>query len=171
MKNLIVYFSHTGENYFKNGLKDLKVGNAKIIADYVKEIVGGDELEIIPGKVYPYGYYDCCDVAKTEKLNNEKIDIVDNINSIDDYKDIFLVYPIWWDTCPMAVFTFLRKFDFENKHIIPFATNEGSGVGESIKDIKNLTKSSFVESGISIFGYKAKDSKEDIKNYIKNLKY
>jgi flavodoxin len=169
MKNLIVYFSHTGENYFKDGLKDLSVGNAKIIADYIKEIVSGDEFEIIPKKIYPHGYYDCCEVAKTEKLNNEKIDIEDNIKNIDDYKDIFLVYPIWWDTCPMAVFTFLRKFNFENKHIIPFATNEGSGVGNSIKDIEKVTKSKSVENGISILGYKAKDSKEDIKKYIQNF--
>ncbi|MBR2256572.1 MAG: hypothetical protein IJ899_04370 [Blautia sp.] len=41
-------------------------------------------------------------------------------------------------TMPMAVFTFLEAFDFSGKTILPFCTNEGSGMGGSERDIKKV---------------------------------
>lgn len=32
MATLIAFFSHAGENYFVDGLKNVKIGNAEIIA-------------------------------------------------------------------------------------------------------------------------------------------
>jgi flavodoxin len=39
---------------------------------------------------------------------------------------------------PMAVYTFLESYDFSGKTIIPFCTHEGSGLGNSAKDITKL---------------------------------
>lgn len=44
---------------------------------------------------------------------------------------IYLGYPNWWGTMPMAVFTLLEHCDFFGKTINPFYTHEGSGMGQA----------------------------------------
>ena len=51
---------------------------------------------------------------------------------------IFIGYPIWWDLCPRPVNTFLEKYDFSGKTIIPFATSGGSSITNSVKQFKKL---------------------------------
>ena len=55
---------------------------------------------------------------------------------MDSYDVIYIGYPNWWGTMPMAVFTFLESYDFSGKTIIPYCTHEGSGMGSSERDIK-----------------------------------
>ena len=47
-------------------------------------------------------------------------------------------YPIWWDLCPRPVNTFLEKYDFAGKTVIPFATSGGSSITGSVKQLKRL---------------------------------
>lgn len=51
------------------------------------------------------------------------------LESIDEYDTIILGYPNWWGTMPMVCYTFLESYNFTGKRIIPFCTNEGSGMG------------------------------------------
>lgn len=37
MKSLVIYFSHTGENYMRNGLENIDKGNTEIVAEYIKD--------------------------------------------------------------------------------------------------------------------------------------
>ena len=46
-KKLVVFFSHTGENY-KVGY--IKKGNTHIIADMIADATGADRFEIVPEK-------------------------------------------------------------------------------------------------------------------------
>ena len=48
----------------------------------------------------------------------------------------------------MAVFTFLEHFDFSGKTIKPFCAHEGSGMGQSERDIKRLCPNANVEKGL-----------------------
>lgn len=43
-KALVVFFSHAGENY---SVGNIEVGNTKIVADYISEITGADQFEIV----------------------------------------------------------------------------------------------------------------------------
>ena len=67
-KVLIVYFSKKGENWYINGLKDLSKGNTEILAEKISKLAKGDLFEIVTKQPYPYGYDDCCRVAKAEWL-------------------------------------------------------------------------------------------------------
>ena len=49
---------------------------------------------------------------------------------------------------PMAMFTFLERYDLTGKRVIPFCTNEGSGMGGSERDLKKICKGADVESGL-----------------------
>ena len=53
---------------------------------------------------------------------------------------------------PMAVFTFLESYDFSGKNIIPFCTHEGSGLGGSVIDIREICPRAEVKQGTAIHG-------------------
>ena len=68
----------------------------------------------------------------TKELNeNTRPKLTNHVGNMDSYDKVFLGYPNWWGTAPMAVFTFLEEYDFSGKTIIPFCTHEGSGMGHS----------------------------------------
>ena len=62
-KKLVVYFSHTGENY---NVGVIEKGNTHIIADMIADATGADRFEIAPEKRYPHNYNECIAVAKKE---------------------------------------------------------------------------------------------------------
>ena len=45
-KNLILYYSRAGENYWKGGFKNLEKGNTELAAEYIQKAVGGDLFRI-----------------------------------------------------------------------------------------------------------------------------
>ncbi|MBQ1746139.1 MAG: flavodoxin family protein, partial [Muribaculaceae bacterium] len=46
-KALVVFFSHAGDNY---SVGNIEVGNTKIVADYITELTGADQFEIVTHK-------------------------------------------------------------------------------------------------------------------------
>lgn len=56
--------------------------------------------------------------------------------NIESYDLVFIGYPNWWGSLPMAYFTFLERHNLAGKTIIPFGTHEGSGLGRGVADIK-----------------------------------
>ena len=70
---------------------------------------------------------------------------------------------------PMCVCTFLEDFDLSGKKIYPVCTNEGSGMGSSIRDLKRICKNAEVDAGLSIHGARASVSDGAIKEYLDAL--
>lgn len=68
----------------------------------------------------------------------------------------------------MAVFTFLEHYDLSGKTLIPFCTNEGSGMGESEKDLQNEFKNASFKKGLSIQGSKSSELRPVIERWVKN---
>ena len=133
---LVIYFSHTG--------------TTKEVAAYLHELVGGDLVELIPVEAYPEGYSAALDPAKQEQRENARPAIKDPLESIDQYEVIYLGYPIWWGTVPMIVNTFLESYDFTGKTVIPFATSGGTGISQSVKDIRNEVPGAEVQDGLLV---------------------
>lgn len=158
MANLIVYYSRKGENYFSGQIKSIVKGNTAYVAEFIQEAVGGDLFEIETITPYPADYYACTDAAKVELRAKARPEIKGFVEGMDSYDTIFIGYPSWWGTCPMCVFTFLEHYDLTGKRIVPFCTNEGSGLGTSIRDLKKVCKGATVEDGLSIPGSQAADS-------------
>ncbi len=152
MKNLVIYYSHTGENYFGGGLKNISKGNTEVVAEQIAKATGADLFKVETVNTYPNGYYACCDVAKDELHANARPKLKKELKSLDGYDNIFIGYPIWWGTLPMGMFTQLEKLDFHGKNVFPFSTHEGSGLGNSMGDIKKLCAGANVGSGLPIQG-------------------
>ena len=158
MANLIVYYSRKGENYWNGSIKNLSKGNTERVAEFIQNAVGGDLFEVETVKKYSDDYYECIDDAKQELREGARPELKKYMDSIDDYDTIFVGYPNWWGTMPMAMFTFLEHYDLSGKKIVPFCTNEGSGMGSSERDLKKICKGATVEKGLSIHGAESAES-------------
>ncbi len=168
-KKLIAYYSRADENYVSGTLKMLPVGNTEVVAGIIKEFTGADIFKIEQVKPYSKEYNDCTEEAKADRQSNARPELKAYPDSIDEYDVIYLGFPNYWSTMPMAVFTFLEHFDFGGKIIKPFCTHEGSGMGSSIADLKKLCPTATVEDGLTIYGSRVNRAKEDIERWFNQL--
>ncbi|MDE5549000.1 MAG: NAD(P)H-dependent oxidoreductase [Clostridia bacterium] len=167
MSNLIIYFSRKGQNYWNGSIKDLKKGNTEIVAEFIQKAVGGDMFEVETVKQYSKDYYECIDEAQKELRANARPEIKQYVADLDKYDVIFVGYPNWWGTMPMAMFTLLEKCDLKGKKIVPFCTNEGSGMGSSERDLAKLCNGANVMRGLSIHGAEAAQSEIKVSDWAK----
>ncbi len=133
-KCLIAYFSRKGQNYVGGKIVNLKVGNTEVVAKMIQKITGGDMFHIESVTAYPKDYGEITEVAKNELRTRARPKLTGRVENMGVYNMIFLGYPNWWGTPPMAVFTLLESYDFSGKTIAPFCTHEGSGMGHSEPD-------------------------------------
>ena len=168
-KILIAYYSRKGQNYVNGSIKNLSKGNTEIVAEFIQKTVGGELFEIDTVKNYPIDYTECTEVAKIEIQQKFRPELKNYLPSIDNFEKIFLGYPIWWSIPPMAVATFLEKYDFSGKKIIPFATHEGSGLGGSINYLKKICPQAEILQGIAIHGANAKNSENQVAAWAKKF--
>lgn len=127
-KILVAYFSCTG--------------TTEKVAEAIAETTGGKLYWITPAKAYT-----SADLDWRNKKSRSSVEMADEKSRPElsgeavnpkDYDVVFLGYPIWWDVCPRPVNTFLEKYDFSGKTIIPFATSGGSSITNSVKQFKKL---------------------------------
>ncbi len=155
-KTLIAFYSRRGENYVNGSIKNLKLGNTEVVADKIKALLpDADLFRIDTTYEYSASYMTCIEEAKQELHDQARPEVKDPLASIDEYDTIILGYPNWWGTMPMVCYTFLESYDFTGKKIIPFCTNEGSGMGSSVRFIKKLCPTATVVDGTPIHGAEA----------------
>ena len=165
-KTLIAFFSRADENYFGGAMRYVKVGNTEIVCDIIKDLTGADSYKIEMKDPYSPVYMTCIEEAKKDLRAETRPELVSLPESIEEYDAVVLAYPSYWGTMPMAVFTFLEAFDFAGKTILPLCTNEGSGMGSSERDIKKACPGATVETGLSITGSQAANSKASVRKWL-----
>lgn len=116
------------------------------------ELTGADLFQIEQKVPYAADYDTCIAQAKKDLQAGARPELVTLPDSLDEYDEIYLGYPNYWGTMPMAVYTFLEHFDFSGKTIHPFCTHEGSGLSGTEKDIQRAAKGALVARGLSIYG-------------------
>jgi len=166
-KSLIVYYSRKGNNYVGGKIINLPVGNTEVVAKKIKEFTGSDLFEIKTVKSYPKDYMETTEVAQDELHENARPELSESVDNIGAYDTIYLGYPNWWGTMPMAVYTFLESYDFSDKTVIPFCTHEGSGIGSSERDIKKVCPKAKVEKGLAIRGSNVFNAADSIASWLK----
>ncbi|MCP1103030.1 flavodoxin [Aequitasia blattaphilus] len=166
MAELIVFFSRRDENYVNGMIKTLDIGNTEVAAGIIQELTGAEMFKIEPLQAYSKDYNECIAQAQADQKRDARPELKGYPKSLSPYDVIYLGYPNYWGTMPMAVFTFLEKFDFSGKIIKPFCTHEGSGMGSSQTDIKRLCAGARIDKGLAIQGGRVKDSRAAIKQWI-----
>lgn len=141
-------------------------GNTKAVAEKIQALVLGDLFEIKPMKAYPNDYNTVVNLAKAEKQNDVRPELVDNGN-IDEYDVIFVGTPVWWYTMATPVKTFLASHNFAGKIIVPFCTHGGGGVSNTYSDMQKIASGAVFTEGYASYDNSAHI--EDISAWIKGL--
>lgn len=170
-KILIAYYSRRGENWWNGSVRNIKKGNTEVVVEKIKDLLpDADVFQIDTVEPYSEDYYECIDEAKAELRAQARPEVKDMIDSIDQYDTIILGYPNWWGTMPMVCYTFLESFDFTGKTIIPFCTNEGSGMGSSERFIKQCAPGATLLNGVAIHGAEAASAERQVKAIVEMAK-
>ena len=152
MATLIAYYSRAGENYFGGAYRRIAVGNTEKAAKMLAEITGGQLLKLEQAQPYSDNYQTCIAEAKKDLQAHARPEVLNLPENLDEYDEIYLGYPNYWGTMPMAVYTFLEKYDFSGKAIHPFCTHEGSGLSNTVRDVQSAAKGARVATGLAIHG-------------------
>ena len=165
-KDLIIYFSHAGENYFGGELKVIEKGNTEVIADFIQKYTDADMFKVKPLNDYPQDYMKCTEIAKKEQEEDARPELKESLDDISEYEIVYIGFPNWWGTLPMPVWTQLEKLDFTGKTVKPFVTHEGSGFGTSLKDLKKLCEGADIKKGLSTQGSKVYEAETSVKHWV-----
>lgn len=166
-KALVVFFSHAGDNY---AVGNVKVGNTKIVADYITELTGADQFEIRTDKYDGMAYKPLCDLAKEEQQQGLLPEFEGSVD-VAAYDVVFIGGPVWWGTYPQVMFTFFKQYDLNGKTIIPFTTHEGSGLGRCVDDVRAAYPEAVVKDGFEMYGHDVRQGKSTVAQWLKELGY
>jgi uncharacterized Fe-S center protein/flavodoxin len=132
-KILVAYFS--------------KTGTTETIAGFIHDKTGGNMFKIETITPYPADYGATLTIAQQELSQNTRPELSGSISNMDAYDILFLGYPIWYGYEPMAIRSFLGRYDLSGKTIVPFCTSGSSGISSSVTSIRNLASGATVLDG------------------------
>ena len=151
----IIYFSATG--------------TTKKVAEYIKDVTGGDLIEIEPKEKYTdddLNYNNSNSRSTKEQNDSSARPEISNTIETDSYDVIYLGYPIWWGDAPRIILTFLDNHDLSGKTVIPFCTSGSSGISTSVNYFKNNYKNvNWLE------GKRLSTSQSEVEKWISSLNY
>lgn len=141
-KKLVAYFSASS--------------TTKKAAERLAKAAGADLFEIKP--VEPYTRADLNWMDKKSRSSVEMNDpssrpeIAEKLANMADYNTVFIGFPIWWYVAPHIINTFVESYDFTGKTLVPFATSGGSGMGNTVDELKKLCSNADWKTGKLVNG-------------------
>lgn len=157
---LVVYYSFTG--------------NSKSIANYVKNKLHADILELEPMVPFSTDYNQVVEEWQNNDIKQD-VEIKKITTDLTKYKKIVLITCTWWYGISPVMKKFLKNYDLSKKDIIVASTNAG-WIGHCFKDYETLLPNSNIKGELNIV-FSAEDNKrdqmltstEEIDNWIKKL--
>lgn len=147
-KTLVTYFSASGVT--------------KKIAEELSETVHADLYEIVPEQKYTEQDLDYKNPNSRSSLEmsdeSSRPRLAGNPIDITPYSVIYVGFPIWWGVAPHIINTFLERYDFSGKTIIPFATSGGSGLGNTVKILESSAPGATFKQGKRLGGEEDEES-------------
>ncbi|HKR43580.1 MAG TPA: flavodoxin [Paraburkholderia sp.] len=114
---LVAYFSRSG--------------NTRVVAGLIHRALGTDLFEIRPAQPYPEDYLATVEQARQERDSGYEPALEATVPSLARYETVYLGFPIWGETTPPLIRTFLSAHDLAEKTLVPFVTHGGYGLGNS----------------------------------------
>lgn len=154
-KSLVVYFSWSG--------------NTQNVAQAIRTQTDSDIFEIVPETPYSDDYDAVVDLAQEEQRENARPAISERIDHIDDYDVIYVGFPNWWGDMPMILYTFFDSYDLSGKTIAPFCTSGGSGLSNTVNEIKGLEPNATVTDGLHIGSSSASNPDDAVNEWLSEI--
>ena len=112
---LVVYFSAAGNDGIDAvsaatvvAHEGADYGSAQLAAKFIGDYTGADVSAIVTEQSYPAEYNAMADMAKAQRDNDERPALKSKIENLADYDTVFMVYPVWWYTVPMPIYSLDR---------------------------------------------------------------
>ena len=163
---IVIFFSHAGDNY---SVGNIEVGNTKIVADYITEIIGADQFEIVTHKYDGMPYNPLIKLAKEEAQNGELPPYEGTVPDLAKYDTVFIGGPVWWGTYPQVMFTLFKDINLDGKTVIPFTTHEGSGLANCVEDVKEAFPGANVTKGFAIYGHEVRSGRAKVEKWLNSI--
>lgn len=150
----------------------LMPGNAGKLADWIWQEVGGDLYSIRVTEPYSSNYDECLARASEELAGNARPELAARVENMNQYDTVFIGFPNWWYTIPMAVHTFLEEYDFSGKTIVPFVTYGTGGFARTLQDLEAaLPDSVTILDAIGVYRPEVDESQPAVKQWLQELGY
>jgi flavodoxin len=114
---LVAYFSRSG--------------NTRVIAGVIQRTRHADLFEIRPAHDYPEDYFETVEQARQERDRGDQPQLASQVANLAAYDTVFLGCPIWGETLPPVIRSFLATHNLAGKTLIPFITHGGYGPGDA----------------------------------------
>ena len=167
-KSIVIFFSHAGDNY---SVGNVEVGNTKIVADYISELTGAAQYEIVTHKYDGMAYTPLTRLAQEEANKGELPPYEGKAPDLSQYDTVFIGGPVWWGTYPQVMFTLFKDINLDGKTVYPFTTHEGSGLASCVSDVKKAFPKANVKNGFSIYGHEVRTEKAKVEKWLKSIGY
>mgnify|MGYP004526804085 CR=1 FL=1 len=125
-------------------------GNSAHLAQLIQRITGGDLFHIRTQQPYPKSYPMTVSRAYKELQQHLWPELAEQVEHPEQYDQLYLVYPNWCGTLPMAVSAFLSETPFADCTIHPLCTSGGSGMANSEADIQKLCPVAVLRPGLLV---------------------
>ena len=154
-KTLVAFFSRTG--------------NTRVIAGIIHRGQTTDIFEISPAVPYPEDYNATVEEARVERDNGVEPALAQKVENIGQYEEIYLGFPIWGETTPPVIRSFLRAHDLKGKAIRPFITHGGYGLGSSLAVIASHAPGARIEPAFSIEADQEKRTLQQVNGWLDSI--
>lgn len=113
-----------------------RTGNTRVIARQIQRALRADLFEIEPAAAYPEDYEETVAQAVRERDSGYRPPLKAGVPDIGSYEALFLGFPIWGETAPPVIRSFLSQHDLAGKTLVPFITHGGYGQGRSMEVVR-----------------------------------
>ena len=114
-------------------------GNTAGVAKRLAEAVGAELFEIRPTEPYTkadINWVNPMSRCNREQFRKKEVDLAHNVPYFEDYKIVFLGFPIWYFAAPKIIEVFVKAHDWTGKRVMLFATSGGSGIEKAQEKLK-----------------------------------
>jgi len=141
-------------------------GNTRVVAGLIQRGLRTDLFEIHPANPYPEDYLETVEQARQERDSGFEPALESKVRNMDDYDVVLLGFPIWGETTPPVVRSFLSAHDMTGKTIIPFNTHGGYGLGNSRTVLESHAPKAKVKHGFVMEGEQERKTMERVTEWL-----
>jgi flavodoxin len=155
-RTLVTYFSRSG--------------NTRVVAGLIQRALDTDLFEIRPASPYPEDYLATVEQARQERDRGFEPILEAKVPNMVAHDTVYLGFPIWGETTPPVIRSFLKAHDLSSKTVIPFVTHGGYGLGNSRSVLVSHAPKALLRKGFSMQADQERQTMERVTGWLKEPK-
>jgi len=153
---LVAYFSRSG--------------NTRVIAGQIHRALDTALFEIQPATPYPEDYEQTVEQARRERDSGFRPALKASVANLVQYTTVFLGFPIWGETAPPVIRSFLSSHELAGKSLIPFITHGGYGLGNSLSVVAAYAPRARLLEGLTMQADQERQTLTNVTRWLNQIK-